>query len=152
MKKFDEFNNINENMTTDPLVFMPDMFRESEVKLFNRHLRRNNRKPFYINDDHELVELKLNSKGYPVKERETETRNEYGRPISKSYVQSLKNSENKFGRIYFMTEEDLEKSKPIAEKIKSLVELYNKQIGLTIELLGSTLIERNKKDEENKEV
>jgi hypothetical protein len=156
MKKFKEFTQINESeasyrKTSEPRVFDVDVINDNICNLIHRQAKKG-LKPYYLND-YGLEEILTNKEGNPYKIG-SEKKSNYGRPLGEFNKQYFKYKPNPFGTFYFLTEDELEKMKPITDQIKVLMSKVDKFKETLVDLIGSNVQHGFDKKEEvdNEEV
>ena len=132
MKKFNDFDKVNENKTTNPKVWKPDMFLNAECRLIKNQLRKGLK--LYHLDGSNMVNIPTNMKsGKPYKLSQTE-----------SGVRKVSLKENPYGVLYFLTDDELNEIVPLTNKIKEVMELMDKKKDLLVQLIGSTIQDMSK--------
>jgi len=147
MKKFNEFDKVNENLTTTPKIWNPEIFTHVEDRLIISQ-RRKGLKLYYLKDA-TMIEVTTNEKtGRPYRLSQTESKNKYGRPTG---FRKTSLSENTFGVLYFLTDQELSEITPTTDKIKNVLELMEKKKSLLVDLIGSKIQEMGQKEDNNNE-
>jgi hypothetical protein len=143
-----------EGLKDDP--YKPRIFRigqstssDSSPNLVLRH-KREGRFPYLVDENMNLEKLLVSDKGLVYREKNTETNNRYGRPISKTIKEyivasSLFNSKSE-STLYFLSDEEVKELKPKFEKIRELIIKIDKSKSLVKQLFNSIIIELSQKN------
>jgi len=134
LKMFNEMNGYS-----NPKVWKVDVFDISSSNIIRQQLRKG-LQPYYLND-YILEIIPTNKEGFPVKEYSSEVDHWRHGKQNKVTQKSLKFQPNKFGLIYFLTEEEVKELEPLTSKIKNIIKLMEEKKDLFVQLIGSKIQE-----------